>query len=387
MSLYLSHSAFEKFKTCPQMYKLHYLDRLRSEKKGSALLFGNALDEALNVLLSTKLDNPPDTATDDLERLKQGFEYHLSHAKVGDEIIDIRTDHVIEYYTSDFDDKLLLEEDWEKLEQFIKLAGYISDPDDPNSGPPDPLDLFEEIKQNIKDKRKIDATDQSYFNYASWLTLKNKGHLLLELYKEEIMPQIKRVVSIQKKVELPNEQGDVITGYIDFEAEFVGKEGIYTVDNKTSGSNYKKSDINEKGQLPLYDEFTQNGKAAYVVLLKKIGFLKEKTCQKCGAVTTRNVKKCAEGGKGKDRCNGEFDIVEVVNPKYQILFDEIDEGKKDLLFEEICDILEKIEEGDFPQDRSNQCFQYGKPCIYYNYCRSNPMDPDTEGLKYEVQRK
>lgn len=36
---------------CPRMYKLHYVDRLRPKGTTSALVFGNAIDEALNALL------------------------------------------------------------------------------------------------------------------------------------------------------------------------------------------------------------------------------------------------------------------------------------------------------------------------------------------------
>lgn len=47
----ISHSAFRKFMTCPRMYKLHYVDRLRPLGMSSALIFGSAMDEALNALL------------------------------------------------------------------------------------------------------------------------------------------------------------------------------------------------------------------------------------------------------------------------------------------------------------------------------------------------
>ena len=130
-----------------------------------------------------------------------------------------------------------------------------------------------------------------------------------------------------------------------------------------------------------YDEFTQHGKAAYIVLLKKIAYKKEKTCQSCGVVTERAVKSCPEGGTGSSRCNGELKLERIPYVKHQILVDSIDEEKKDLHFDELCGILESIENAEFPQImENNNCFQYGRKCAYYDLCRSNPNNPDYTGL-------
>ena len=375
----LSHSAGEKYTTCPAQYKLHYIDRIRSHKLGSALHFGNAIDESLNVLLETKMENPPETATDDLERLKQGFDYHLTYAMINKEREDVRTSHFIEYFGSDFDPNILTSAELGSLSKFIQNAGYLKDAEEPDLGQPEPIDLYNEISGYIKDGQKLDSTDQSYYNYASWLSLKRKGHMMLEHYKAEIMPRIKRVHSIQRAVNLPNEAGDTLTGFIDFEAELEGVEGIVTVDNKTSGSPYKKASINDKGQLLIYDEYTQNGKAAYIVLIKKIAYHNELTCQDCGKMTTRAVKSCPEGGTGKNRCGGKLDLNKIPYIKSQFLVDEIDEEKKDLHFDKLCGILSDIESNEFPQNRDS-CFQWGRKCIYYDYCRSSPTEPDCTGL-------
>lgn len=54
MSKKISHSAWNKYLTCPKMYDLHYNKRLRPQGTSSALVFGSAVDEALNVLLLKK---------------------------------------------------------------------------------------------------------------------------------------------------------------------------------------------------------------------------------------------------------------------------------------------------------------------------------------------
>lgn len=51
MSKKVSHSAWKKYMTCPKMYDYHYNERLRPTGTSSALVFGSAIDEALNALL------------------------------------------------------------------------------------------------------------------------------------------------------------------------------------------------------------------------------------------------------------------------------------------------------------------------------------------------
>jgi hypothetical protein len=54
MSKGISHSAWEKYSTCPKIYDYHYNERLRSDANSSALAFGVAIDAGLNKLLLTK---------------------------------------------------------------------------------------------------------------------------------------------------------------------------------------------------------------------------------------------------------------------------------------------------------------------------------------------
>lgn len=50
----ISHSAWEKYSTCPKMYDYHYNERLRPIDNSSALAFGVAMDQGLNTLLLTR---------------------------------------------------------------------------------------------------------------------------------------------------------------------------------------------------------------------------------------------------------------------------------------------------------------------------------------------
>jgi hypothetical protein len=371
----LSHSAIEKYRTCPQMYKLHYIDKIRSNFLGSALLFGNAMDEALNVvLLQKKIDRSEAEEKLMKEDPLKVFDFHMTMRVMNKEIgpEDIRTSQLIQYFGGDFEPGVLLAEDWEKLEIYIENAGYEEK---------DPEVLYEALKEKIKEG-DAELTDQCYFNYASWLSMRRKGHLMIETYQNEILPQIEKVHSIQRKLSLPNDNGDEIIGFLDVELEFVDKEGIFVTDNKTASKPYKEdaiNDIEEKGQLLLYDEFAGHGQGAYIVMVKKPKLIKHKKCQKCGHESTGREKTCKVSDKAlltnppkPVRCGGDFEIEVEPQIKYQILTGTIDEAKKDLLFERINDILDKIENKEFQQNRDN-CFQYGRKCPYYDHCRTGDM--------------
>ena len=50
----LSYSACQRYQRCPQEYKFHYVDRIRSAQLKSSLFFGTAIDKAFETLLITR---------------------------------------------------------------------------------------------------------------------------------------------------------------------------------------------------------------------------------------------------------------------------------------------------------------------------------------------
>lgn len=55
----ISYSAWKRYHICPKNFDYHYNERLRPEGTSSALVFGLAIDEALNELLLNKADPLP----------------------------------------------------------------------------------------------------------------------------------------------------------------------------------------------------------------------------------------------------------------------------------------------------------------------------------------
>lgn len=195
----LSHSARETLETCGYKYQLHYERRLRSTNTSSALLFGSAFDEALNVLL---LDR-------DLEKAKEVFlEKWLVHEH----------NYNIVYYKMDHDLSLL------DSDLLWDLAGV-----------PDAV------------KRR---------HYECFFTLEAKGLKMLEAYYAEILPKIKRVIEIQKNFELPfPEYKGIVRGVIDLIAEIELADGTVVsaiLDNKSTSQPYTKNSYKTKEQLALY---------------------------------------------------------------------------------------------------------------------------------------
>ncbi|HEY9885655.1 MAG TPA: hypothetical protein V6C96_00195, partial [Vampirovibrionales bacterium] len=342
------------------------------------------VDEALNILLLKKKKKLTDDEKkileekDPIEVFEDHFKYATIKKDVGPE--DISTSQYMDYYKSDFNPELLFDEDYVDLKVFMVVSGYVDVDQEllldttklkkylEKDKKIDPIDLFDNLMDKIKNKDDISLTDKCFINYSSWLSLRRKGHLLIETYEKEVLPQIKVVHSIQKRVNLPNDLGDTLVGVIDLECEFVGKKGIFTTDNKTSSTKYKESEIYEKQQLVIYDEYTENGQVAYIVLQKKPKLIKYKKCDSCDHEDTSKKRKCP-------KCGGNLEVYQV-EPyvEWDIITKTLEDNKKDLVFDEISAILEEIKdcvEMDFFSKDTNNCMAYGKKCPFYSLCHLN----------------
>lgn len=206
----LSHSGRELYETCGYKFQLHYNQRLRSKNTSSALLFGSAFDEALNVLLLER----------DLEKAKYIFITEwLKH----------ETNFNISYYKSDLNVELI-------------------DPD-----------LLWDLSA-ITDKNQ-------HAHYLHFFSMEAKGLRMLEAYNTEILPRIKNVIAVQKSFELPfPKQEGIVRGIIDLIAEIeldTGETVAAILDNKSTSAPYPKNSYKTKEQLALYSaafpEYTHVG--------------------------------------------------------------------------------------------------------------------------------
>lgn len=309
----LSHSASQKFLECGMKYKLHYIDRIRPVKLGSALFFGGAVDEALNELLESKKEGYSALNYVALEAAKNTF------IKLWNKQL---TNPNIEYFKSDIDMSLLDEDILYMIKTFDEEVT-------------DHEAFIEECFAILKAKETMCEEDQALYNRIAWWSLYQKGLMLIEAYNNDILPQIHTVFDIQKKVELPDEHGNNLIGYIDAIVSFIdAPDKKVVLDNKTSSKPYKDDSVAESPQLTTYCEHEGLKTASYAVV--------EKTIRKREPRT-----------------------------RTQLIIDKIPEKTFDKTFEEYDNVLEGIENEEFDKNYESGCFSFGRPCDYYAYCRSN----------------
>lgn len=271
----LSFSAREKYELCPYKYYLHYVMKYRSSLQSSALCFGNALDLALNDMLTGS------------QLYHEVFDSEWSKYET---IAD-----TIEYYKSDLDVSLLTEK-----EQTLS----------------NPMQNF--------------------------LSLKAKGHKLLIAYREQIMPRIKSVISIQGEVNILgyDDTGtateDSIYGKLDLIAMIENDKGEVVkalLDNKTTSEPYPKNAVQAKDQLALY--------AAGFSDIEWFGYL------------TLNKK----------------------NFKTQVILDKIPEEKKEQVLDKFVTTLDKIKNNQFDMN-TKSCYAFGRRCEFYTHCHKGYFSND-----------
>lgn len=323
----LSNSAKDKYVSCGEKYRLHYREKLRGPKIYSSLFFGSALDEAVSRLL---LDKKKVTLWTEEEKKfanlspEEHFGLKMEQVEHNGKEEKLRDNVNCDYYSSDYEESLLEEQDIQTLREYA----------------PDVSDIkafMATAKAIIKDKKKLIEDDQKLYNYAIWLTLYRKGLLMISAYRTVIMPQIFEVYSIQEEVTLPNETNDELTGKIDFACSFVEDTGtMYICDNKSSSKPYKEDSVKTSEQLATYCEYKSTNKAAYVVIEKKL------------------YKK-----------NGPI--------RATIIRDEIPEETFSHTFAQYEKVLDNINAEVFDKN-FNSCFEYGRMCPYFKLCKHKNAD-------------
>ena len=314
----LSHSKVQTYLESSMKYKLHYLDKIRPTKTKSAFVFGSALDAAINVLLRQE----------SLEKAKRVFQYRLSNIMLHGKRVKVKTTDSVIYTKKDLDEEL--------------LAYYgVRDSDNP-----------------------------------AWESLRVKGLLLIEAYKEQVMPKIAKVFNIQKNIALDNPDGDRIVGVLD--AVVLWEDGkTYIIDNKTSTVKYEEDSVRQSNQLVLYyyiekDHLDLDG-AGFIVLDKNINKNRKKRCTKCGNITTGKPWTCDAINQGT-RCNGSWEIL--LNPTVNVDFifsEDIQSEDEDRVISEFDKVNQGIADGVF-QCGENGCMTKYGPCIYRNFCEDGNME-------------
>jgi hypothetical protein len=225
VGIQLSFSAAQRYNTSPKSYYLHYVLRLRPKDLSSALFFGSAIDLAVNYMLQTKKDGK-EIYLD----IAQGiFSDAWTWGEINSVTVNLSEPGVIKYSKADYDESILTDDDKKDLE----TRG-----EDP-----------------------------------SWISLKRKGFMILEAYRDQILPRIKEVKFVQKDIKLENDSGDSFIGFVDFCA--VWEDGRTIIfDNKTSSIKYADDSAGISEQLATYFEATKEelkvDAVGFIVIPKKM---------------------------------------------------------------------------------------------------------------------
>lgn len=330
----ISHSGRGKFVHCGELYRLHYLEKIRPTGTSSSLVFGSAIDSAAEIYL--------------IERNKQHainvFKQKCNNAK--------EQHHTeVEFHRNDFDHELLTESDNNSV---IKDTIYETSSDLVEAG-----------------------ENQERITLAKWASLLQKGLLIINAFTKWVDENVEEVLEIQSLIELVDDAGNEITGKADFVIKMRGYDIPLLVDLKTAARYYERDSVKTSEQLALYYFYLKNTKypemkrAAYLVLSKQIKKNRTKTCQKCGAVTMGREQTCAAGGKGKNRCNGEFDVAIFPEATIQFIHDEIPQHFIDETIDKFSIVVSKIKKGEFEKNLEGCASYFGKPCPYFKYCHEN----------------
>lgn len=227
--------------------------------------------------------------------------------------------------------EMIFTEDWLQYKEQYNIDFYKSDSD---------ISLL-----TLQQATEIDTIqdDDKRHHLTCWYTLFQKGRAMLDSYARDILPRIVKVISVQEPISLigqdedGTESADSITGIIDLIAEVVLDSGeIVTaiIDNKTSSQPYTKNCVDKKEQTALYAVANpQYEFAAFAVVLKKPPF------------------------------------------KTQFLIGKPPESLKESTMQQFIDVLEKINAGEFPQNKKS-CFAFGSRCAYYSFCHHGKFSKD-----------
>lgn len=356
----LSHSAVSRYLKCPESYKNHYIRKLRPDATSSALLFGSALDAAIEVVLGDS----------ELEYMTVFWE-NWNSAFINKKREDLPTNTKIAYAEKDMDWDLLQEADVLKLESFIKTKNLAK------LAKGDAKETYKECQDKKKKRKyvKFSEAEHQYLNYANWLCMARKAPLMIEAFKKHILPKIKEVHSTQKQITLENDEGDVARGFIDIVVTLDdGKK--YVLDVKTSARKYDEDAANNSPQLSLYAHHEGIEDVGYVVLYKNISKVKTRVCTSCGHVEDNNrVKTCSAEVEGK-RCGGDLKAEVEREASVDLVLGKLNERYTQSVLENFDTVNNLIKQDIFYKNFDSCNNWFGQRCPYYKLC----FEGDDTGL-------
>lgn len=384
MSKILSHSAVNLYQTCGHKYNLHYNHKYREKITSGALVFGSALDAAINSLLEDKKN----ASLKDLDHYQEEFDEAWKSTTINNKkVADLSKSTLVAYSASDFDEDLLDDNDLNQLYAFLQSI-YPDTVQDKKQAVISAYELRQKVKKD-NGLTALKTEDAQFLNFANWLSLRHKGLLMIKAYYEEVLPKIVKVLEVQRKVEIALETGDKFLGFIDAVLDF--GQGPIITDLKTSSIHYNDDAANSSPQLAVYSsilhsEYNTN-KTLFIVLKKAMKKNKLKVCRSCkhdGGPS--RAKTCDNEINGK-RCGAAW--IETLNPSAEIqwVWGAIPEAFSQSVMENYDTVLKGINNEIYPRNFNSCKMAYGT-CQFYAQCHfGTPLEDDKNLEKVESYYK
>jgi hypothetical protein len=327
--LMVSYSAIDTYLSCSEKYRLERILKIVPESINTAFMFGKAIDDASEVIFKPFMKGgSPFKRKDMLDRFKE----RLTTIDYQGEDIHAPTCVKVKYSKADVQSELLEKEDLKVIQDFIDKSDLEV------TNIQDFIDYYKDSKIKVEDETSI-------YNFIAWYCLYRKGVMMLDRLKLWADENILEVTSLQRKIEIENDFGDKLIGYLDLEATLKRDGILRTLDLKTATNavkQYPDDKIANSDQLTIYANSTQK-QVGYVIIDKEI--------------------------KKKE-------------PRVRIreLYGEITEEQLDTVFEKIDFAMEGIRAEKFEKN-TDACFKFGK-CWAYELCHRGNM----KGLIPRVKR-
>lgn len=313
--LRISYSAIDTYLSCSEKYRLERIVKIIPEMINTAFLFGKSIDNASDVIFKPFMKGAePYNRNEMLAHFKES----LTTIDYLGEQIHAPTCLKVKYSKADVQSELLEKEDLKVIQE------YIDKSDLEVTNIRDFIDYYKDTKVKVDDETSI-------YNFIAWHCLYRKGIMMLDILRKWAEENVQEVISLQRKIEIRNDDDDLLIGYIDLEA-ILKRDGILrTIDLKTATRakvQYPPDRISKSMQLAIYAEMSQ----------KDVGYV----------VIDKEIKKKA--------------------PRVIIheLMGEITEEQLDETFEKIDLAMNGIKAKKFEKNL-DACFKFGK-CAMYEYC-------------------
>lgn len=364
MSIRTSFSQNSSYKSCPKFWDWNYNQKLRSPIEGASTYFGSAVDFAVMHLLENGLQS----------NYMKLFHDNWKQSSFNNKTYPIFDNPNIAFSNADFDEYVLKSEDHQVLMDWAVELGLT------NLGTTG-VEIQKEVTKIKKNPYiKTSANQLVFFNRASWLSLNNKGRILIEAFVEQFYPKIKKVLATQKQSSILDSQtGDSIVAMVDMIVELEGYDKPIILDLKTASQPYTQEHIDLTEQLTLYlaleGSTHQTDLVGYVVLCKNIQKEEVATCNNCGYIKDSRHQTC-NSIVNNERCGGTWKVTKKLKPEVQLLTQRKTQDQIQDLFKDYSNIIHAMKEGIVYKNTDKCENWYGGRCPYYNACHKQ----DTTGL-------